>query len=81
MSPHRISALLALQSWASPLVRGVHQTLAWGSKHTGLPVVVVAAVVLVVSFRVARHLARFAFQVAVVAALLVVATRLGWVRW
>jgi hypothetical protein len=44
-------------------------------------VVVVAAIALVVSFRLARQAVRLAFQVAIVAALLAVATRLGWIRW
>ena len=73
--PHRLLA------WASPLGRGLHQALIWGSRHTGLPVVVVAAIALVVSFRLARQAVRLAFQVAIVAALLAVATRLGWIRW
>ncbi len=65
---------------AAPL-RSLHDALAWGSKHTGLPVVVVAAIVLVVTFRMAQQAARLAFQVAVVAVLLALATRMGWVRW
>jgi hypothetical protein len=73
--PHRLLA------WASPLGQGVHHALAWGSRHTGLPVVVVAAIALVVSFRLARQAVNLAIQVAVVAALLVLATRVGWVRW
>ena len=72
---------LCLLAWASPLGRGVHHALAWGTRHTGLPVVVVAAIVLVASLRIARHAVRFALHVAVVAALLAVATQLGWVRW
>jgi hypothetical protein len=59
----------------------VHHALVWGSKHTGLPIVVVAAFMLVVSFRLARTAVRLALQVAVVAAILAVASHLGWVRW
>jgi hypothetical protein len=49
--------------------------------HTGLPVVVVAAIALVFSWRVLRRGARFALEVAVAVALLTAATRLGWIRW
>ncbi len=68
-------------AWASRPGGGVHEALAWGSKHTGLPVILVAAIVLVASFRIAGLALRFAFQVAVVVALLAVATQLGWVCW
>jgi hypothetical protein len=73
--PHRVLA------WVSPLGHSVRHFLALGAKHTGLPAVLLAAIVLVVSFRIARFAARFAVQVAVVATLLVFATRLGWLRW
>jgi hypothetical protein len=59
----------------------MHDALVWGSRHTGLPVVVVAAILLVVTFRMAQQVARLAFQVFVVAVLLTLATRMGWVSW
>ena len=68
-------------AWVSPLGHSVRHLLALGARHTGLPVVLVAAIVLVASYGLARHAARFAFQVAIVAALLVAATRLGWLTW
>jgi hypothetical protein len=70
-----------LVAWVSPLGQSVRHFLALGAKHTGLPVVVLAAILLVASFRIARFAARFAFQVALVAAFLVLATRFGWLRW
>jgi hypothetical protein len=57
------------------------QWLHWIAHHTGAPVVVVAAVALVASWRIAKRALRFAVEVAVVLALLVVATRLGWIRF
>ena len=73
--------LRRLVSSAAPLGRSINDILAWGTKHTGLPAIIVAAILLVASFRMARHAARFAFQVFVVAAVLTAATRLGWLRW
>ncbi len=70
-----------LLAWASPLRHGLHDVLAAGTKHTGLPAVVVAAILLVASYRIARQAVRFAFHVAIVAALLAWATRLGWLSW
>ncbi len=60
---------------------GLRWVLRWGAAHTGLPVVVVAAVALVISLRLARRWARFVVEVAVAAGVLVLATRFGWIKW
>ena len=52
----------------------------WAAHHTGLPALAVAAIVLVVGYRILKKSARFAAEVALVAALLVAATYAGWVR-
>jgi hypothetical protein len=49
--------------------------------HTGVPVVLVAAAALVVSFRVFKKTVRLAVEIVVVAVLLVVAAKLGWLRF
>ena len=48
---------------------------------SGLPVVVVAAIAVVISWRLAKRSARLAVEVTVVTAALVAATRLGWIAW
>jgi hypothetical protein len=53
----------------------------WLSLHTGLPALVVAAVLIVVGYRILKRSARFAVEVVLVAALLVAATSAGWIRW
>ena len=55
--------------------------LHWVSGHTGVPAVCVAAVAIVLSFRIARRVARLVLEVALVLALLLVATKLGWIHW
>jgi hypothetical protein len=55
--------------------------LAWVSVHTGVPALVVAAVALVVGYRVLQRTARFAVEVLVVSAALVLLTHLGMIRW
>jgi hypothetical protein len=55
--------------------------LRWLSLHTGLPALVVAAVLVVVGYRILKKSARFAVEVALVAALLVAAMNAGWIRW
>jgi hypothetical protein len=60
---------------------GVTRALKAVSLHTGIPIVVVAAVVLVLSYRVARRGARLALEVGVVVAILLVATQFGWIHW
>jgi len=69
-------APLAARAWES--VRGaVH----WLADHTGVPVTVAAAAVLVVSWNVARRAGRFFVQFVVMLAVLVFATEMGWIRW
>jgi hypothetical protein len=53
----------------------------WLSLHTGLPALVVAAVLIVVGYRILKKSARFAVEVALIAALLFAATCAGWIRW
>jgi hypothetical protein len=64
----------------SALASGKH-ALHWAAAHTGLPVVVVAALTLVVAWRVARRTWHIAFELALAVAALLVATHLGWIRW
>jgi hypothetical protein len=51
------------------------------SHRTGIPVVVVAALALVISYRVARRAARLAVEMGVALGLVLVATKMGWIRW
>ncbi len=55
--------------------------LRWAAEHTGLPIVLVAAVALVVAFRVAKRMAHFAVELTVAVALVLIASKLGWIRW
>jgi len=73
-SPARMSPFRLDPRWA-------HACLRWASHHTGLPVVLVAAVALVVTWRLLKRGVRLAVEVALALALLVAATRLGWLRW
>jgi hypothetical protein len=78
-------ALVRVLSWATSLAR-----LGWGaagkglvtlSHHTGVPVAVLAAAGMVLSFRLARRASRLAVEFAIALTLVVFATRLGWIRW
>ena len=51
------------------------------SRHTGVPVVVLAAAALVLSWRAARRASRLAMEFFVALAVVVAAARLGWIRW
>jgi hypothetical protein len=55
--------------------------LRWVTLHTGVPALVVAAVMLVVGWRILKRSARLAMEVALVTALLLAATELGWIHW
>ena len=73
------SALAAL-SWSSVLA-GSKALVRWLSVHTGVPALLVAAVLLCVGYRLLKRSARFALEVAAVALALVAASELGWIRW
>jgi hypothetical protein len=60
--------------WARHIVR-------WLSVHTGLPALLVAAVLLVVGYRILKRSFRLLVEVALLAAALALASRLGWIRW
>jgi hypothetical protein len=49
--------------------------------HTGVPALVIGAVLVVVGYKILKKSARFAVEVALVAALLVAATSAGWIHW
>ena len=66
--------------WSTISLFGRH-AVRWLSLHTGLPALVVAAVLVVVGYRILKKSARFAVEVALVAALLVAATSAGWIHW
>jgi hypothetical protein len=53
----------------------------WGAHHTGLPVILVAAVLVALSWRIIKRTLRVAVEVVIALALLVAATRLGWLTW
>jgi hypothetical protein len=66
---------------AKALVTAVHQAMRFVADHTGIPMVVVAAVLLVLSVRMARKSGRILLEVAVVLVILVAATKLGLIAW
>jgi hypothetical protein len=67
--------------WLPPGLEEVRHGLRWASHHTGLPCILVSAVVLVISWRLFGRAIRFAVEVALALGLLAAATRLGWVTW
>jgi hypothetical protein len=72
-------AHLALRT--SSLLPHARKALHWLSTHTGIPALVVAAVLVVVGYRLLKRSARFAVEVMLVTACLVAATELGWIRF
>jgi hypothetical protein len=53
----------------------------WLSHHTGVPALVVAAIMVVLGWRVLKRTMRFAVEVTLVAVALFAMTELGWIRW
>jgi hypothetical protein len=80
MRPHLLDPRWTL-AWVPAVGGGLRAFLRAASHHTGLPVVVVGAVALVLSWRLLKRTFRLAVEVAVAVVLLVAATRLGWLKW
>jgi hypothetical protein len=76
--PHVPAGMLA---WAPVLGEPVRAALRWGSQHTGLPVMLVAAIAVVLAWHTFKRTLRFALQVVLCVAGLALATRLGWLTW
>jgi hypothetical protein len=75
----------ALIGWAPRIgpaaSAGLRLALRWASHHTGLPAMLVAAIALVLSWRIIKRTLRLALEVVIAVACLVAATRLGWLSW
>lgn len=76
------------RSMGVPAFLGVHQASVVArhlvlvvARHSGLPAVVVAALGLVLAFRVARRAVHLAVEIALAMALVLAATRAGWLRF
>lgn len=74
-------ALARAPKWASAILDAGRWALDWIAVHTGVPVLLVAAVLVVVGYKVLKRGFRFALEVAVVAAALLFANEMGWLRW
>jgi hypothetical protein len=79
------SWILELEARARPtaeaaLASSTH-ALHWAASRTGLPVVVIAALAVVVTWRVARRAWPVGLELALAVTVLLVATHLGWIRW
>jgi hypothetical protein len=82
--------LVGPASWPALLWELARGELAWSfakrigmyaADHTAAPSLLVAAVALVVGWRLLKRVSRFVVEVALVAALLAAATEAGWIRW
>lgn len=80
----------ALGSWLDEAGRAVARSttfasvgrlVRWCAEHTGIPALVMAAILIVVGYRLLRSSARFAAEVGAVALILVALTEFGWIRW
>jgi len=80
MSPHPLDPRWML-GWAPAAGTGLRSGLRVIAHHTGMPVVLVAAVALVLSWRFLRRTLPMAIEVAFAVGLLLVATRFGWLKW
>jgi hypothetical protein len=65
--------------WIKPSV--VVLALRWLAVHTGLPALVVAAILIAVGWRILKKTARLLVEIALVSAALAAASELGWIRW
>lgn len=88
LSPLALSAPLSqllhrvtIPGWLYGALRIARTGVRYIVAHTGVPALVVAAVLVVVGYRILKRSARFTFEVALVAASLAAMTALGWITW
>jgi hypothetical protein len=65
----------------SSLAGSGREALRWAANRSGVPSVVIAAVMLVAWWHLFRRSVRWTVEVAFALALLLAATRLGWISW
>ncbi len=71
----------ALTGRLGPVADWARHALATIARQAGIPVVVVAAIALVLSLRIARRAVRIVIEITVAAVILAVATQHGWVHF
>lgn len=67
-------------SWASASAAARH-AVRYLSVHTGIPALLVAAVLVAVGYRLLKRTLRFGLEVAAIAAALGLMTAAGWIQW
>ena len=75
-----LASTAASSSWSGALA-GCKAAIRWLSLHSGVPALLVAAVVIAVGYRLLKRSARFFVEVAAVTLALALASHLGWLRW
>jgi len=68
-------------AWFSAASIVASRGIATLARHSGVPAVLVAAIALVVAFRLARRAAHLTLEIALALALVLAATRAGWLRF
>lgn len=79
--PIRLDSAISFGSRLEVVGKAAKAALHYVSVHTGLPALVVAAIALVVGYKILKRTARFAIEVTVITLALAAATELGWVHW
>lgn len=75
IDPHRMLA------WLPMVGRTLRAALHAISHRTGLPIIVVTALAFVLSWRVFKRSLRLAVELVLAVAVLLAATRFGWIDW
>jgi hypothetical protein len=75
-----VSPVVSSGAWSS-VVAWTRTAVRWLAAHTGVPALVVGALLLCVGYRVLKRTARFVVEVAAVTLALALASELGWIRW
>jgi uncharacterized membrane protein YGL010W len=78
--PHLLDLHRALLAWLPSGGHALRAGMRWVAHHTGLPVILVAALTLVASWRLVKWSSRLAVELALALALLLVASHFGWFR-
>ena len=75
-----VRSVLATWRWGS-ILAGARGAVRYLSTHSGVPAVIVAALLVCLGYRVLKRGFRLAVEVVAVTVALAAASELGWLRW
>lgn len=83
MTPHALDLVRAVVAWWqwTSILAAAKGAVRYVSAHSGVPAIVVAALLVCLGYRVLKRSVQLAVEVFAVTVALAAASELGWLRW